>query len=259
VGPGFLVSDVDGTLLGDEAALEQFVDWFEQRRKHFRVAYSSGRFVDSIFESIHSTVLPTPEAVIGGVGTEIFLCDEQRMLSEWPATFQRWNAKAIRSALSIDERLEPQPEHLQSDYKVSFYAYHLAPVEVIELERSLVALGYEAQVVYSSHRDLDVLPAAANKGAAAEFLARYWDFPKERVIACGDSGNDAAMMLHGFCGVIVANAQEELHALQGPRIYHAKNCYAAGVLEGIEFWQSHQPTRDGAPGTPDPGAEYGRL
>jgi hydroxymethylpyrimidine pyrophosphatase-like HAD family hydrolase len=101
----------------------------------------------------------------------------------------------------------------------------------------MAALGQSATLIYSSNRDLDVLPADAHKGAAAAFLARTWKIDPRRVIVAGDSGNDASMFLMGYRGIIVGNAQPELRAVAAPFLYHAQLPYAAGVLEGIRHWQ----------------------
>src|SRR5690606_25882668 len=67
-----IVSDLDGTLLGDDGALRCFAAWYDERRADFRLVYSSGRFLDSVRQSIAETYLPEPDAVICGVGTEIY-------------------------------------------------------------------------------------------------------------------------------------------------------------------------------------------
>jgi hydroxymethylpyrimidine pyrophosphatase-like HAD family hydrolase len=44
-------------------------------------------------------------------------------------------------------------------------------------------------------------------------------------------------MFHvGFRGIVVGNAQPELRALVEPHIYHATAPFAAGVLEGLDYW-----------------------
>ena len=49
-----IVSDLDDTLLGDDAALRRFAAWYDEMRPSFRLAYSSGRFFHSIRRSIAS-------------------------------------------------------------------------------------------------------------------------------------------------------------------------------------------------------------
>ncbi|MGH2475896.1 MAG: HAD family hydrolase, partial [Candidatus Limnocylindrales bacterium] len=43
-----LVSDIDGTLLGDVDAAERFRSWFDAERVRWRLAYATGRTVDSV-------------------------------------------------------------------------------------------------------------------------------------------------------------------------------------------------------------------
>ncbi len=52
-----------------------------------------------------------------------------------------------------------------------------------------------------------------NKGRALEYVANYYDIPKERVIAFGDGNNDLEMIDYAGIGVAVQNACEELKAI----------------------------------------------
>jgi len=232
-----IVSDLDGTLLGDDTALLRFVAWYDEMRPTFRLAYSSGRFYDSIRESIAETNLPEPDAVICGVGTEIYAGDSDEPLPGWPQVIaENWNAVLIRKICAQFGEMEPQPDKFQSHYKLSYYAHYLTESCLARLRQALDAAGQKASVVYSSHRDLDVLPARTHKGAAAAFLADHWSISRRRVIVAGDSGNDAAMFHEGFRGIVVGNAKPELRALNAPNIYHAAASYAAGVVEGLDHW-----------------------
>jgi len=231
-----LISDLDGTLLGDDRALSQFASWYWEAKNEFRLAYSSGRFVDSVYESINSSDLPQPDAIIGGVGTEILDVAEGHQIALWPPTVLGWNPHIVRAVCTSQSRLTPQPDNLSSYHKVSFYGTDLEQAFLDELVKELAGAAQRVTIVYSSNRDLDVLPADAHKGAAAAFLARNWDIDPQRVIVAGDSGNDVAMFTMGFRGVVVGNAHPELRALQGPLVYHAASPFAAGVLEGLMYW-----------------------
>ena len=110
----------------------------------------------------------------------------------------------VRNILGHFPDLAFQPREFQSDFKVSCFA-HSASVEL--LDRVKTALQEEqlnTEIVYSSRRDLDVLPGDVNKGTAAAFTAWTLGIPKDRVIVCGDSGNDLAMFKRRFWGIVVA-------------------------------------------------------
>jgi sucrose-6F-phosphate phosphohydrolase len=230
-----LVSDVDHTLLGNDRGLAEFADWFESVRDRVRLAYNSGRFYESVEQSIRTSDLPRPDAIIGGVGTDIQFPPDGERLADWPPT-EQWGTDAVRAVLSAHKELEPQPEHLLSEFKISYFGYDLSDRFIKLLRAQLADLGWAADVVYSSNRDLDVLPAGTNKGTAAARLAQYWNIESASVIVAGDSGNDVAMFGQGFRGIVVANAHEELKSLKHPSVYHAQGECAAGVLEGMRYW-----------------------
>lgn len=231
-----LICDLDGTLLGDDEALNEFAQWFEQQRNRVRLAYNSGRYYESVVGQIVGTSLPTPDAIIGNVGTDIRLCPSGAELDEWHRSFRNWDAGRVRSIAKNFSQLELQPEEYLSEWKVSFYGHRLSEDFLENFRRDLERAGLDVMVVYSSERDLDVLPAQSGKGNAAKFLAEYWQFPKEQVIVCGDSGNDLAMFQQGFRGVVVANGHQELQDLADPTVYHSPKPYARGVLDGVDYW-----------------------
>ena len=82
------------------------------------------------------------------------------------------------------------------------------------------------------------------KGPSAAFL--YEEFQKSNKsldtgIWAGDSGNDVGMLsIPSFKGIVVANHDEHLgkaveDAPPGTSIYRARQSFAAGVLEGLQF------------------------
>lgn len=237
-----LVSDVDGTMLGDDAALAEFARWHGARAQRLGLVYASGRFYSSVVESIGLTGLPKPDAIIGGVGTDIQLFPGGEPLAGWHETIgKHWDANRLRSTLSGKTELELQPEEFQSPFKVSYYLHDARPEDLTALRTQLREAGIETSIVYSSSRDLDFLPAGANKGTAATFLVSRWGLSPSRVMVSGDSGNDRALFEQGFLGIVVENAHPELKRLQGPTVYHAKRPFAAGVLEGVQYWTERLP------------------
>ena len=232
-----LISDLDGTLLGDDAALDRFAAWRHAGCVAMRLVYNSGRFFDSVVDAIEQTALPEPDAIIGGVGTQIRSYPAGKdLVNGWPRDFVRWERDVIAAELRRYPQLEPQPDEFQAEFKLSYYAHDLDPEYLDGVARKLAEVEQEVEIVYSSSRDLDFLPAGINKGTAAAQLAGSWGFEAWQVLVSGDTGNDKAMFAQGFRGIVVANAHEELRRILGPTIYHARAGFAAGVQEGIQFW-----------------------
>lgn len=232
-----LVSDVDFTLLGDDDYLAEFADWYQANKSHFRLVLTSGRFPNSIIESVETTRLPEPDVVVGGVGSEICFFPSRNVVPGWPVCqLKHWDGGRVRSILAEFKRLEPQDDEFQSDFKVSYFLHDADPAELDQILSSLLEHSIRAELVYSSQRDLDVLPLGCNKGSAAEYVAHYLGFERSDVIVCGDSANDFAMFGYGFAGIVVGNAHPELKALDDPSVYQSTHKYAKGVLDGIDYW-----------------------
>jgi len=237
-GVRLLISDLDGTLLGNDTALERFAHWHARARGSVRLAYNSGRFFESVSELVASTPLPAPDAVIGGVGTDIRIFPEGERIDGWPCPSAPWHRREILDALAGCRELEPQPDQYQAEFKLSYYAHDLDGTFLADLRRRLADAGLPVEIVYSSNRDLDVLPAGTDKGSAASLLAARWGFAPEQVIVAGDTGNDAAMFGRGFRGIVVDNADDQLKQWHGGDVYHSGQSHADGVLDGLEYWLS---------------------
>lgn len=236
-----LVSDVDDTLLGDDDALADFDAWYGEARTWLRLAYASGRFARSIAASVHAEPLPEPEAIIGGVGTEIVRHPSGMAMDDWPGLLARgWSPERVREALADVERLGLQPAASQSRFKISFFFESQGPGDLKMIRDLLHEAGLDADLIYSSDRDLDVVPRGVNKGSAATHLADVLGVPRERVLVSGNSANDAALFRPPFRGIVVANAHDELKALESESVYVSSHSFAAGVLDGIRHWTLRQ-------------------
>ena len=233
-----LVSDVDNTLLGDDGATARFAAFYHEQKPRMRLALNSGRFYESLMQSVQDTPLPLPDAIIGGVGTDIRFPPQGGWLETWHDEIRDgWDAQRVKQALRGIDGLELQPAEFQSAYKLSYYYYDATPEQLNALDETLRAAGLSAKMVYSSQRDLDFLPQKADKGTASAFLAAHWGLGKPQVMASGDSGNDIKLFEQGFKGIVVGNAHGELLDLKGDdNIYFAQAHYADGVLEGIRHW-----------------------
>ena len=108
-----------------------------------------------------------------------------------------------------------------------------------EIETALAEAEIDARIVYSSGRDLDILPKAADKGAALAWLCGQLGIGVDEAVVAGDTGNDKAMFdLPTVRGVIVGNALPELASLadQDDRFFRAAATEADGVIEGLRHW-----------------------
>ena len=236
-GPCLLVADLDGAMLGNQAAIRRFADsWLACSGMH-RLVYASGRFYDSIIQSIGQHQLPEPDAIIGGIGTEIRLFPSGESLIEWQSRWwSSWVIELVQQVLDDQPSLKLQPAECQSQFKRSYFVYDAAPQWLQETRRKLKERQLGVELLYSENRDLDVVPSGASKGSATEFLARRWNIPRSRVIVAGDSANAISLFLFGYRGILAANSPPDLHGIGGSNVYRSRLSFADGIIDGLCFW-----------------------
>lgn len=237
-------TDLDGTVVGNNDATARFRDFWQSLSQETRplLVFNSGRLLDDQFELMDEVPLPNPDYVIGGVGT-LLSCRDRPSLRQAYATSlgQAFDTDKIASVMSSVSGASVQPERYQHDLKSSWYLHDANEAEISDIERRLIENDIEARIVYSSHRDLDILPRAADKGAAIQWLCNHLDIGLDEVVVAGDTGNDRAMFeLPGVRGIVVSNALPELRALavNKDHIFSAPNAEADGVMSGLRHWLS---------------------
>ncbi len=229
------VSDVDDTLLGDDKALAHLASVLKDDREHFALAFNSSRPCASLRQSLaEHSLLPQPDYLIGALGTEIEHRESGEMLEEYSRSFaadwQRDEVAALVEGLGFEAHA---PEY-QTPFKAS---YHVPGTDNYQrVMARLAKTDLRVKAIYSAERNLDIIPIAAGKGKAADYLRRRIGLPGDRVVVAGDSANDLDMFVSPFKGIIVANADPVLKALSGHNVYHAASPYATGVLEGLRHW-----------------------
>jgi sucrose-6F-phosphate phosphohydrolase len=207
---------------------------------------STGRRLEQVIVGISEEGLPEPDAVISQVGTEIYLSPFSANSEPMPAWRNRllgvYSRDQALSFLADMEGLVMQPDAYNTELKTSCYLDQCPdPEKTAGVIRERVRPhGENYQVVWSSGRDLDILPAASGKGKAIRFLVARLGLDGDRVVVAGDTGNDASMFLEFERGVVVANAKPELlefaRQVVDGRVYCARQPYAAGVEEGLEHY-----------------------
>ncbi|HKW28932.1 MAG TPA: HAD-IIB family hydrolase [Verrucomicrobiae bacterium] len=234
-------TDLDGTLLGNPESTRRFKDTWESLPKKQRplLCYNSGRLVQNIIDLLATQCLPWPDYIVGGVGTQIYDGRQKRPLNEYNKQFRAgWDLKKIETILASFPGVTHQPPQFLHPYKSSWYL-HQATAETIEqLKKLLADAGLEVNVIYSSMRDLDVMPQKTNKGYALQWLCEKMSVPLANVLVAGDTGNDSSLfLLPGVRGIVVENAQPELfEAVVKLPTFSASQVLADGVIEGLKYF-----------------------
>ncbi len=236
-------TDIDGTIYDGPESTKRFNSyWSGLRRNHDApvLAYNTGRAVDEVLELVEQGSLLEPDYILGGVGTAIYDVGRKALIDGWESSLrQNWDFD--RAASIVRERatgIEMQPEACQNPFKCSWYWIDRSPEEIDQLAEALAEGGLAAQVVYSSNRDLDILPRGANKGNATRWLADWLGLPLQAVAVAGDSGNDASMfLLDDVFRILVSNAEAALRdTVQPDQVFRTGQPCVDGVIEGLDHW-----------------------
>ncbi len=231
-------SDLDGTLLGNPEATRRFKTVWTELPPETRplLVYNSGRLVDDLRRFVDNGTLPAAAFYIGGVGTQVFDVEAGRSLDELHAHLaEGWNGPLVHELVSKFPGVQPQPAEFQHEFKSSWFLNRATPGTIRELKRQLQEAGLNVNVVYSSARDLDILPRHATKSGALSWLCERLGVSLDTVLVAGDTGNDASMFrLPGVRGIIVENALPELFEATVDRpTYSSRQILADGVLDGL--------------------------
>ncbi len=230
--------DLDGTLTGNPDSTLRFKLTWENLEPSERplLCYNSGRLLKSVKDLIEESDLPEPDFCISGVGTLIYDFRNGGVVKEFSGTLTTgWDIGKVQQTVRQFSDIEEQPKKFQDEFKSSWYLYDAGPDRLNEIKSALQAAGLKVSLVYSSSRDLDILPQYANKGNALKWLIDSLSISPEDVIVGGDTGNDSSMFqVAGVKGIVVENAQPELYAatVKIPT-YIAKQTIADGILEGL--------------------------
>lgn len=261
--PLCLVTDIDGTLHGDDAPMRELLAMLRAARDagspRAMVVYNTGRSLPS-FERLHAEdSLDLPDVFVGGTGTEVYTYGEDGAPSAAQEYMDMvaqcgWDKGKVEGAVgrAVAAHSEQAPDAVTFDTDNSRNMLkHAMTVTAkstdaflrlleAELAAAGVPLGSTCQAVVCSHfedpalRYVDLVPQPANKGAATMWVVERFGFAPEDVLVAGDSGNDLAMFellperLPGARGVVVGNPKSEL-AEWASTSMPADSCHKAGA------------------------------
>ncbi len=235
-----LITDLDNTLVGDDRATFTLNQKLTAIRHSCTLIYATGRSYTSAQHLVHTKQLLEPDYWVTGVGTEIY---ERGKLDRFWANevSTAWDRRAIAAIAQTYSELILQPQSEQNPWKISFRLDQADKSPILDnLRAQLSKAGMNYQIVFSSGRDVDILPSNADKGLAARYIRESLHIPASSALACGDSGNDISLFQQSTLGTIVSNAQPELIDWYGqhrhPNLYLARSPFAWGMIEGLQYF-----------------------
>ncbi|MEW5316387.1 MAG: hypothetical protein WDW38_007764 [Sanguina aurantia] len=258
--PVMVVSDLDGTMVGNDEASGAFKAWWEESgvTRGGVLVYNTGRALDS-FQALlsdKSHCLAHPDALISAVGTKVYEFESGRWREdqEWTALLgEGWDLAVAREAAyrtlaQVGRGVIHPAERAQGDV----WAGHGSPARRPGPTLGTAGGGgVKANVIVSGVGDwryVDIVPIRAGKLQALHHVRRRHGFEVGSTVACGDSGNDILMLSGLNPAIVVGNAQPDLlswvksrrlmEAAPPPgtpsRLLLATKHEAYGILEGLE-------------------------
>lgn len=268
-----ICTDLDRTLIpnGPQPEAKGARQYFARlvARPEVTLVYVSGRHRALVEEAIKVYRLPSPDFVIGDVGTTIYRVGREQVwehLASWEdeiaLDWDGFTHDGVRALLKEFRMLRLQERSKQNRLKLSFYLPLHQDIDTLSaaISERLESAGVNARLVWSvdDMADiglLDVLPRRASKRHAIEALMRELGFDQQRTVFCGDSGNDMEVLISPIPAVLVANSRSDVIALArelvsaagtSDRLYIAaggfmgmNGNYSAGMLEGIAHYHPH--------------------
>ncbi|WP_153731692.1 HAD-IIB family hydrolase [Sporosarcina obsidiansis] len=231
-----LATDLDHTLVGDPSSLSNLFTHYQKQQFDVALVYVTGRHLDSALNLIEKENLPIPNILITDVGAAVYLAPDWKEDEVWSAWInETWTPDEIlRLSQNFPSLIKQDLPHQR---RISFTLDPDQAELVQAVKQNLKQHEILHHIVFSSGRDLDILPERSGKGKAVDYVLRKYAKPEVHVLLAGDSGNDAEMLSLDYPAVIVGNAQIELDELPfHPLLYRATEHYAAGIQEAWDYY-----------------------
>lgn len=260
-----ICTDLDRTLLpnGEQPESPQARKLFHtlSQQPDVDIAYVTGRHKALVVEAIEKFDIPTPNFVLGDVGSTIYEINNnswqlwQAWQDEIEPPWGNFKHDQLADLFSHIDILQQQEVEKQNTFKLSYYVPQDCCLENLlsEMRQQLQQHGIRASLIWSiddlKHIGLlDVLPENATKLHAIEFLIQQKGYLPKNTLFAGDSGNDLPVLASDINSVLVANARNDVRQ-QAVELANQKNTskhlylargdfkgmngnYSAGILEG---------------------------
>lgn len=233
-----VMADIDNTLMGNDDAMHDFFNLIGEAEEHVGFGIATGRRFEDVMQLMQENDFPKPEVLITSVGTEIYYGKNYTLDTSWQKHIDfRWEPDRVREVLSGVEGLYIQGDNEQAKYKISYEVDFAVAPKPAQIRKILRENGVRAKCIVSLNMFLDIIPSRAGSGISIRHMAYKWGFPLEHILIAGDSGNDEEMLAGNTLGVVVGNYSPELEKLRKyPRVYFAEQEHAAGIIEGIHYY-----------------------
>jgi hydroxymethylpyrimidine pyrophosphatase-like HAD family hydrolase len=219
-----IVSDVDGTLLGDDHELAELLSALVDRIDVVLIPNSS-RPIRSLWDSWRRVGIDPFPAQVGALGTEVEL---DGSATDWSQRFAEFDRRPI------DRKLTGLGFHTNgAEFQSALKASYSIPRDRWEEATAAIDQIVPALVVTSGEADFDVIPIGAGKPAPLGYLREHFGVSPERMVAAGDSMNDLSMLLAVTNRIVVGNAEPALFDATAGRAFHSRREFAAGLRDGL--------------------------
>ncbi|MBU0681408.1 MAG: glycosyltransferase, partial [Proteobacteria bacterium] len=112
------ITDIDNTLIGDDASLLKLLDLLEENRHRMAWGVATGRSVGLTLDAMTEYNIPIPDVLICSVGTEIYYGPDLRMDKGWQQHISyRWQPEKIKEVLGAVKFLTFQEAEGQRSHK----------------------------------------------------------------------------------------------------------------------------------------------
>lgn len=254
-----LATDLDGTLIplnGSSKSLDALskIDKRHKQNDELMLIFVTGRHLSSILDLYDQFPLPTPDLIIGDVGTSIYRYADKswipvkRYSRHLKMLTDNQNRDIVVKSLSKISGLDLQEEEKQGEFKISYYVdVDMLSSIVQKIEDIFLIKNMPFNIVHSldpftGKGLIDILPKEVTKMYAIKWLIKENIVPASTLIYAGDSGNDREVFLSEIKSIVVNNAPGDLKREIKEKRFDLNNVLftqsksVEGVLEGCDFF-----------------------